>query len=237
MLSRVTGFVRIAAIAYALGAVDPRRHLQLRERGTQHRLRAAARRRAHRDPRPALREVPRVATTTTRRARSSPSRSLALAAITVIGVVAAPWIVELYTLNVHGCERRRATGARDRPPAPVHAADALLRHRHPRHRDAQRAPPLPRGRVRAGAQQRRRHRGVPRPPAHRRRFAHRAQRARRRRARPAHRPRHDRGRGGDGAGAAASAARACTPTCGSSPRGDTPPCSPCCGCRDGRSAT
>ncbi len=27
---------------------------------------------------------------------------LALAAITVVGVVAAPWIVELYTLNVHG---------------------------------------------------------------------------------------------------------------------------------------
>ena len=78
-------------------------------------------------------------------------------------------------------------------------------------------------------------RGVPHAPPHRRRVAHRAQRARRRRADPAHRARHDRRRRGDGARAAARRSRACTRTCASSPRGAIPPCSPCCGSRAGRS--
>ena len=64
-LSRLTGFVRIAAIAYTLGVVDARRHVQLRQRGAEHRLRAAARRRAHRDARPAVRASTSSRTTTT----------------------------------------------------------------------------------------------------------------------------------------------------------------------------
>ena len=90
MLSRVTGFVRIAAIAYALGVDHARRHLQLRQRDPEHRLRAAARRRAHRDPRTAVRRSTTRRTTTTRRARSSPSRSSLLAGITVVGILLAP---------------------------------------------------------------------------------------------------------------------------------------------------
>ena len=189
MLSRVTGFARIAAIAYALGASTlagtysyaneaPNIVYELLLGGV---LTATLV--------PLFVAVPRDATTTTRRARSSPSRSSRSRAITVIGVVAAPWIVDLYTLNVKGANVAAQQAARHRPPAAVHAADALLRHRHAGDRDAERPPALPRGRVRAGAQQRRRDRGVPRAAPHRRRVAHRPQRARRRTARPAHRPR------------------------------------------------
>ena len=63
---------------------------------------------------------------------------------------------------------RRPTGARHRPPPPVHAADALLRHRHARDRDAQRPATLRGCRVRTGAEQHRRHRGVPRAASRRR---------------------------------------------------------------------
>ena len=99
------------------------------------------------------------ATTSARPTRSTRSRSSALAAITVLGFVAAPWIVDLYMLAPRRRGQGRAAGARDRPAAVVHAADPLLRLHRARHRDAQRAPPVRGGRVRAGAQQRRRHRG------------------------------------------------------------------------------
>ena len=208
-LSRITGFVRIAAIAYALGATDARRHLQLRERDAQHRLRAAARRRAHRDARPAVREVLRIATTTTRPARSSPSAMLALSAVTVVGVARSRrGSCDLYTL-----ERARARTSPHQQElatdaaAPVHAADAVLRHRRAR-------------RPRCSTRSRRFVAAAFAPilnnvvviavflalPRIADGSLTGAQRARRRRARPAHRARHDRGRRGDGARAAARAA-------------------------------
>ena len=100
-LSRVTGFVRIAAIAYALGATTlagtysyaneaPNIVYELLLGGV---LTATL--------------VPLFVKHFETRDDDAASAIftvaiLALAAVTVIGVVAAPWIVDLYTLNVHG---------------------------------------------------------------------------------------------------------------------------------------
>ena len=101
MLSRVTGFARIAAIAYALGATTlagtysyaneaPNIVYELLLGGV---LTATLvplfvkYHESHDDDAPSAIFTVAIA---------------ALAAITVIGIVAAPWIVELYTLNVHG---------------------------------------------------------------------------------------------------------------------------------------
>lgn len=100
-LSRVTGFVRIAAIAYALGATTlagtysyaneaPNIVYELLLGGV---LTATL--------------VPLFVKHFETRDDDAASAIftvaiLALAAITVVGVVAAPWIVDLYTLNVHG---------------------------------------------------------------------------------------------------------------------------------------
>ena len=100
-LSRVTGFVRIAAIAYALGAATlagtysyaneaPNIVYELLLGGV---LTATL--------------VPLFVKHFETRDDDAASAiftvaMLALAAITVVGVIAAPWIVELYTLNVHG---------------------------------------------------------------------------------------------------------------------------------------
>ena len=191
MLSRVTGFARIAAIAYALGASTlagtysyaneaPNIVYELLLGGV---LTATL--------------VPLFVKYHETDDDDAPSAIftvaiVALAAITVIGVVAAPWIVDLYTLNVKGsnvaAQQQLATDLlRLFMPQMlfygiVTLATAMLN-----------APAtLPRGRVRAGAQQRRRDRGVPRAPPHRRRLAHRQQRARRPGSRPAHRAGHDR---------------------------------------------
>jgi putative peptidoglycan lipid II flippase len=100
-LSRVTGFVRIAAIAYALGASTL----------------AGTYSYANEAPNIVYELLLGGVLTATLvplfvkhfEARDDDASSaiftiamLALAAITVIGIVAAPWIVELYTLNVHG---------------------------------------------------------------------------------------------------------------------------------------
>jgi putative peptidoglycan lipid II flippase len=100
-LSRVTGFVRIAAIAYALGATTlagtysyaneaPNIVYELLLGGV---LTATL--------------VPLFVKHFETRDDDAASAIftvaiLALAAITIVGVVAAPWIVDLYTLNVHG---------------------------------------------------------------------------------------------------------------------------------------
>jgi putative peptidoglycan lipid II flippase len=100
-LSRVTGFVRIAAIAYALGATTlagtysyaneaPNIVYELLLGGV---LTATL--------------VPLFVKHFESRDDDAASAIctvalLALAAVTVVGVVAAPWIVDLYTLNVHG---------------------------------------------------------------------------------------------------------------------------------------
>jgi len=100
-LSRITGFVRIAAIAYALGASTlagtysyaneaPNIVYELLLGGV---LTATL--------------VPLFVKHFETRDDDASSAvftvaMLALAAVTVIGVVAAPWIVDLYTLNVHG---------------------------------------------------------------------------------------------------------------------------------------
>jgi putative peptidoglycan lipid II flippase len=100
-LSRVTGFVRIAAIAYALGATTlagtysyaneaPNIVYELLLGGV---LTATL--------------VPLFVKHFETRDDDAASAIftvaiLALAAITVVGVLAAPWIVDLYTLNVHG---------------------------------------------------------------------------------------------------------------------------------------
>jgi putative peptidoglycan lipid II flippase len=101
LLSRVTGFVRIAAIAYALGAATlagtysyaneaPNIVYELLLGGvlTATLVPLFVRYHESRDD-DAASAVFTVA-------------MLALAAITVVGVIAAPWIVDLYTLNVHG---------------------------------------------------------------------------------------------------------------------------------------
>jgi len=100
-LSRVTGFVRIAAIAYALGATTlagtysyaneaPNIVYELLLGGV---LTATL--------------VPLFVKHFESRDDDAASAIftvalLALAAVTVVGVVAAPWIVDLYTLNAHG---------------------------------------------------------------------------------------------------------------------------------------
>jgi putative peptidoglycan lipid II flippase len=102
-LSRVTGFARIAAIAYALGASTlagtysyaneaPNIVYELLLGGV---LTATL--------------VPLFVKYHETRDEDAPSAIftvaiLALAAITVVGVVAAPWIVDLYTLNVKGAD-------------------------------------------------------------------------------------------------------------------------------------
>ena len=78
------------------------RRLQHRELDAEHRLRAAARRHPHRDARPALRRALREATTSARPTRSTPSRSPRSRSITVLGFLAAPWIIDLYMLRLHG---------------------------------------------------------------------------------------------------------------------------------------
>jgi putative peptidoglycan lipid II flippase len=100
-LSRITGFVRIAAIAYALGATTlagtysyaneaPNIVYELLLGGvlTATLVPLFVRYHESRDD-DAASAIFTVA-------------MLALAAITVVGVIAAPWIVDLYTLNVHG---------------------------------------------------------------------------------------------------------------------------------------
>ena len=143
------------------------RRLQHRELDAEHRLRAAARRHPHRDARPAVRRALR-----TRRPRATDAINtvalVALAAITVIGFLAAPWIIDLYTLRLHGAGAGRAAGARDRPPALVHAADLLLRRHRARDRDARtRGDGFAAAAFAPGAQQRRRDRGAARPAADR----------------------------------------------------------------------
>ncbi len=100
-LSRITGFVRIAAIAYALGASTL----------------AGTYSYANEAPNIVYELLLGGVLTATLvplfvkhfEARDDDASSaiftvamLALAAVTVIGVVAAPWLVDLYTLNVHG---------------------------------------------------------------------------------------------------------------------------------------
>ncbi len=100
-LSRVTGFVRIAAIAYALGATTL----------------AGTYSYANEAPNIVYELLLGGVLTATlvplfvkyHESRDDDAASaiftvaiVALAAITVIGVIAAPWIVDLYTLNVHG---------------------------------------------------------------------------------------------------------------------------------------
>ena len=100
-LSRITGFVRIAAIAYALGATTL----------------AGTYSYANEAPNIVYELLLGGVLTATLvplfvkhfEARDDDASSaiftvamLALAGITVIGVIAAPWIVDLYTLNVHG---------------------------------------------------------------------------------------------------------------------------------------
>src|SRR4029077_10400907 len=100
-LSRITGFVRIAAIAYALGASPL----------------AGTYSYANEAPNIVYELLLGGVLTATLvplfvkyfEARDDDASSaiftvamLALAGVTVIGVIAAPWIVELYTLNVHG---------------------------------------------------------------------------------------------------------------------------------------
>ena len=163
-------------------------------------------RRAHRDPRSAVRSALRDRTTRTRPPPSSPSRSWCSSPSPSSGILLAPWIVDLYTLRVHGPNRAQQQATRDRPAAAVHAADALLRHRDTRHRDAQRPASL-RGRgVRARAQQHRRHRGVPRASSCRQRVTVGRRRARRPGTHPPHGPRHDCRNRGDGPRAAPRAA-------------------------------
>ena len=100
-LSRITGFVRIAAIAYALGATTL----------------AGTYSYANEAPNIVYELLLGGVLTATLvplfvkhfEARDDDASSaiftvamLALAGVTVIGVIAAPWIVDLYTLNVHG---------------------------------------------------------------------------------------------------------------------------------------
>ena len=85
----------------------------------------------------------------------------------------------------------RSRSSRRAAPA-VHAADVLLRHRRARDGNAQRAPAVPRGRVRARAQQRRRRSRCSSCSRSSPTADHRSPRARRRRAPPAHRARHHR---------------------------------------------
>ena len=100
----------------------------------------------------------------------------------VIGFLAAPWIIEIFMRAAARRGQGRAAGARHRPAAVVHAADLLLRRHRARDRDAQRAPTVRRGRVRAGAEQRRRDRGAARAADRRERAADRHQRPRRTRS-------------------------------------------------------
>jgi len=101
MLSRVTGFVRIAAIAYALGASTL----------------AGTYSYANEAPNIVYELLLGGVLTATlvplfvkyHESRDDDAASaiftvaiVALSVITVVGIVAAPWIVELYTLNVHG---------------------------------------------------------------------------------------------------------------------------------------
>ena len=75
----------------------------------------------------------------------------------VVGVLARA--VDRRPLHAQRARARTRPRSRSSPPRSLrllHAADALLRHRRARHRDAQRAPTVRRGRVRAGPQQRRR---------------------------------------------------------------------------------
>ena len=218
-----------------------RRHLQLRELDAEHRLRAAARRHPHRDARPAVRR-----STSSRDDDDAAERdhhrrrSLALArGHRPRRSCSRRDHRPLHARRRTAPDRADAAGARHRAPAAVHAADVLLRPHRARDRDAERAPPVRRRRVRAGAQQRRRDRGVPRA-------------ARASSSEPLSRCTRvldddalvlllglgtTAGIVGDGARAAARAAPRRASTCGSCPRGATPPSARCCGCRAGRSAT
>ena len=163
-LSRATGFLRVAAIAYALGVSTlagvysyanetPNIVYELLLGGV---LTATL--------------VPLFVTYFEDRDDEATSAVvtvavLALVGITIVGELLAPLIVRLYTINVSGPQHRGPTRARNRPPALLHAADVLLRLGRARDRVVAGAPPLRRRRVRAGAQQRRRRRTVPRAPA------------------------------------------------------------------------
>ena len=85
----------------------------------------------------------------------------------------------------HGAQQ----SARHRPAALVHAPDVLLRRHRAGHRDAQRPPPVRGGRLRTGAEQRRRDRDAPRGGAHRGEHPHGAVGPRRSGAGPAARAR------------------------------------------------
>ena len=108
---------------------------------------------------------------------------LVLLAITVVGMLLAPWIVDLYTLRVHGPNRAQQQ----------ELATDLLRLFMPQmlfYGIATLATAMLNARRRFAAaafapiaQQRRRHRGVPRTPSRRQRLAVGPRRARRRRAR------------------------------------------------------
>ena len=134
-LSRITGFVRIAAIAYALGATTL----------------AGTYSYANEAPNIVYELLLGGVLTATLvplfvkhfEARDDDASSaiftvamLALAAVTVIGVIAAPWIVDLYTLNVHGSNVAAQQELATDLLRLLHAADVVLRHRHPRDRDA-----------------------------------------------------------------------------------------------------
>ena len=159
-LSRVTGFVRIAALAYALGVTalagtysyaneTPNIVYELLLGGVfTATLVPLFVKYFESDDEDAVSAVATVS-------------MLALLAVTVLGILLAPLIVRLYTLDVHGPGPREPAGAGDRAAPAVHAADAVLRHHRARDRDAQRAAPVRRRRVRADPQQRRRDRGVP----------------------------------------------------------------------------
>ena len=237
-LSRVTGFVRIAAIAYALGASTlagtysyaneaPNIVYELLLGGV---LTATLV--------PLFVQLPRARATTTRASAIFTVAIVALAGITVGRHRRGAVDRRPLHAQRQRAEPRRAAGAGHRAAAAAHAADALLRHRRARHRDAQRAPPLPRRRVRAGAQQRGRGRGVPDAP----------------RVSPTGRSPSSSVLDDDalilliGLGTTAgvvamalallpAAGAPRTPTCGSCPAGAIPRCSRCCASRAGRSAT
>ena len=165
LLSRITGFLRVSALA-ALGFARLTDVYNLANSTPNIVYELLARRDPHRDARAALRrrhyETRRPGRVTT---RSTPSRSRCSPPSPCSALIAAPWIIDVYS-GLAGVARRgaqaRAAGARHRPAALVHAADVLLRRHRARHRDAERPPPVRRRGVRAGAQQRRRDRGAAR---------------------------------------------------------------------------
>ena len=170
-LSRITGFLRVSALA-ALGFASPHRRLQ--HRRTRRRTSSTS------CSLGGILTATLVPLYVEHYERDDPRATDAIntVALVVLAVdhassasLAAPWIIDLYMLAARRPGQGRAAGARHRPAAVVHAADLLLRRHRARHRDAQRPAPVRRGRVRAGAEQRRRHRGAARAAARRQRAA------------------------------------------------------------------